>query len=141
MRLFMRSNGFSPHQVKPCLPHLLTRSAGFTLLEILIAIVILSIALLALAALMATTTQNNSFGGHITEAATFAQDQLEQLLATPWDGIADGGNTISGSTGIGYTRNWVVATNDDGNLRTITITINWTDQVPRSISLTSVIHQ
>jgi type IV pilus assembly protein PilV len=117
------------------------RSDGFTLLEILIAIVILSISLLALAALMATTTQNNSFGGHMTEAATFAQDQLEQLMAAPWANIVDGGNTIPGSTGIGYTRNWVVATNADDTLKTVTITISWTDQVLRSISLTSVIYK
>ena len=58
---------------------LFLKSDGFSLIEILISIVILSISLLALAGLMATTSRNTSFGGHITEAATFAQDQLEQL--------------------------------------------------------------
>ena len=68
---------------------LFMKSNGFTLIEILISIVILSISLLALAGLMATTTRNTSFGGHITEAATFAQDKLEQLRVTSGESIAN----------------------------------------------------
>ena len=113
------------------------KSKGFTLIEILVAIIILSISLLALAGLMATTTQNTSFGGHITEAATFAQDQLEQLRVTPWANIISGTNTIPGSTGIVYNRTWNVVPN--GNLRTITITISWTDRVFHSFNLISAI--
>jgi len=59
----------------------LTKSKGFTLIEMLISLVILAISLLALAGLMSITTRNNSFGGHITEAATFAQDKLEEFRA------------------------------------------------------------
>jgi type IV pilus assembly protein PilV len=114
---------------------------GFTLMEILIALIILSVSLLALAALMGTTAQNTSFGGHITEATTFAQDQLEQLKVTPWASIVNGANTIPGSTGIVYTRTWVVATNPEGSLKTVTITMNWTDQIPHSFNLTSVLYQ
>ena len=115
------------------------KSDGFTLIEILVAIVILSVSLLALAALMATTTQNTSFGGHITEAATFAQDQFEQLRVTQWANIITGNNTTTGSTGIVYTRNWNVVTS--GNVRTITITISWNDRINHSISLISAIAQ
>ncbi len=115
------------------------KSNGFTLIEILIAIVILSVSLLALAALMATTTQNTSSGGHITEAATFAQDQLEQLRVTQWANIVSGNNTITGSTGIVYTRNWNVVVN--GNVRTITITIGWNDRINHTITLVSAIAQ
>ncbi len=114
-------------------------SKGFTLIEILIAIVILSVSLLALAALMATTTQNTSFGGHITEAATFAQDQLERLRVTQWAGIVSGNDTAVGATGIAYDRTWNVVVN--GNVRTVTITITWNDRVNHSISLTSAIAQ
>ena len=117
------------------------KSDGFTLIEILIAIIILSVSLLALAALMATTTQNTSFGGHITEAATFAQDQLEQLRVTPWANIVTGTDTTPpvGSTGIVYTRNWNVVVN--GNVRTVTITISWNDRINHTINLISAIAQ
>ncbi len=125
---------------------LFLKSDGFSLIEILIAIVILSISLLALAGLMATTSRNTSFGGHVTEAATFAQDRLEEFRtvrpkAPPTGDIPEGaGNDQrTGSTGIIYTRTWGVVTN--GNLRTITITISWTDQAAHSFSIISAISQ
>ena len=123
----------------------LTRSKGFSLIEVMIALVILAVALLALACLMVTTTKNNSFGGHITEAATFAQDKLEQLRATPFGMIAL--NTTQtdnpvGSTGITYTRSWVAVPNipPPGNtLDVITITVSWADTIPHSINMVSAI--
>ena len=114
------------------------KSKGFTLIEILIAIIILSISLLALAGLMATTTQNTSFGGHITEAITLAQDRLEELRVTQWANIVTGTDTRTmGISGIVYTRTWNVV--PSGNLRTITITISWTDRVFHSFNLISAI--
>ena len=123
----------------------LKRSKGFSLSEVLVALVILAIALLALAGLMVTTTKNNSWGGHLTEAATFAQDKLEQLRATPFGMIAL--NTTQtdnpgGSTGITYTRSWVAVPNipPPGNtLDVITITVSWADTIPHSISMVSAI--
>ena len=123
----------------------LTRSKGFSLIEVMIALFILAIALLALAGLMVTTTKNNSFGGHMTEAATFAQDKLEQLRATPFGMIAlnttETDNPV-GSTGITYTRSWVAVPNIPPPVNTldvITITVSWTDTTPHSISMVSAI--
>jgi type IV pilus modification protein PilV len=116
------------------------KSKGFTLIEVLIALVILSVAFLGLAGLMVQTTKNNSFGGRMTEAATFAQDKLEELRAVSWVTITSGSDRKTGSAiGTDYARNWDVATN--GNLKTITITINWNDKANHSISLLSVITQ
>jgi len=119
----------------------LKKTKGFTLIEVMIALIILSFSLLALAGLMVTTTKNNSFGNHMTEAATFAQDKLEELRAVRWDTINEGTNTDlqNGSTGINYTRNWGVVTNK--SLKTVTITINWQDKGNHSIRLTSVLSQ
>jgi prepilin-type N-terminal cleavage/methylation domain-containing protein len=117
----------------------LKQSRGFTLVEILVALAILSVSLLALAGLMVTTTRNNSSGGHITEAATFAQDRLEELRAIRWDAIQDGQDQVFGSTGVTYARNWTVV--PAGSLRTITIAVTWTDRINHSISLLSVISQ
>lgn len=116
------------------------KSKGFTLIEVLIALVILSVAFLGLAGLMVQTTKNNSFGGRMTEAATFAQDKLEELRAVSWVTITPGSDRKTGSAiGTDYARAWNVATN--GNLKTITVTINWNDKTNHSISLLSVITQ
>ena len=120
---------------------LFNKPNGFSLIEILIALVILSISLLALAGLMVTTTKNTSFVSHMTEAATFAQDKLEELRAIRWQDIPEGvANDIkTGSTGINYGRNWSVTTN--GVLKTIIVTINLADRTDHSIRLTSVLSQ
>lgn len=120
----------------------LIKSGGFSLIEVLIALVILAISLLALAGLMATTVKNNSFGGHMTEASTFAQDKLEEFRAIRWDDVQvtpPGPDTDnrSGSTGIAYTRNWTVVQN--GNVKTVTIRVNWNDRRDHSIRLVSVL--
>ena len=119
----------------------LLKPKGFTLIEVLVALIILSFSLLALAGLMVTTTKNNAFGSHMTEAATFAQDKLEELRAIKWENLIDGNNTNQqgGSTGINYTRNWNVTTN--GSLKTITINVNWNDRTAHSIRLVSVLSQ
>jgi len=121
------------------------KSDGFTLIEVLVALVILSICLLGMAGLMTTTTKNNSYGGHLTEAATFAQDKLEQLRATPFGMIPLNASTTDkpvGSTGITYNRSWVAVPNiapPSNTLNVITITVSWIDKIPHSISIVSAV--
>jgi prepilin-type N-terminal cleavage/methylation domain-containing protein len=117
----------------------IVKSGGFTLIETLIALFILSFALLALAGLMVTTTRNNSVGGHMTEAAT--QDKLEEFRATPFDNILTGNDQKTGSHAIQYARNWNVATSADGNLKTVTLNISWTDKYNHSIRIISAINR
>jgi type IV pilus assembly protein PilV len=116
-------------------------SRGFSLIELLIALVILSISLLALAGLMTMTTQYNSSGAHVTEAVTLGQDKLEELKAVPWATVNTDTDPapVTSSTGVNYTRNWAVVT--AGSLKTVTITVNWNDKVNHSIRLLSVISQ
>jgi type IV pilus assembly protein PilV len=116
---------------------------GFTLIEVLISLVILSISLLALAALIVTSTRNNSFGNHMTEATTLAQGKLEELRAVRWEAIPEGASTDPapqiGSTGINYVRTWTVVTN--GALKTVTITVRWRDKSNHSVRLNSVLSE
>jgi prepilin-type N-terminal cleavage/methylation domain-containing protein len=123
----------------------LRKTKGFSLIEVLIALVILSISLLGLAGLMVTTTKNSSFGSHMTEAATFAQDKLEELRVTSWANIVSWNDTKKGSTGINYKRTWNVSILPNPSpppadlQKTVTITVSWNDGIDRSIRLLSVI--
>jgi len=119
-----------------------TQSKGFTLLEVLITLIILSVALLALASLMVTTARNNAFGGTMTEAATFAQDKLEEFRVTRWDRLVPtttepGTDQKKGCTGTQYVRSWNIA--QSGDLKTITIAVNWNDRISHSVRLVSVV--
>ncbi len=120
----------------------LKRSNGFSLIEVIIALFILAVALLALAGLMVSTTKNTSFGGHMTEASTFAQDKIEELKVSSWGNVVSGVDTRKGSTGFDYSRTWTVWDNTNGTQRWATVTVNWNDAVGHlghSISFLSVI--
>ena len=122
------------------------KSKGFSMIEVLIAIVILSITLLSLASLMAMTTKNNSYGGHVTEAVTFAQDMLEALKVTPWANIVGGADVIQGSKSlINYNRTWNVSILTDPGpppvelLKTVSVRVDWNDGASHSINILSAI--
>lgn len=119
------------------------KSYGFTLIEVLIALVILSVAFLGLAGLMVQTTKNTSFGGLMTEAVTLAQDKLEELRATSWNNLGSfsGGPEQIGSNNR-YSRSWAVQgppPSPGDTVRTISVTVSWDDRTSRTITLRSVL--
>ncbi len=116
-------------------------SSGFSLIEVLIALVVLSIALLGMASLMSSATKYNASGGRLTEATTLAQDKLETLRITPWIQIVSSAaaDALVGSRGTNYTRSWVVVANADDTLKTVTLTVGWNDGVDHSVSILSAI--
>ncbi|MCX8117003.1 MAG: prepilin-type N-terminal cleavage/methylation domain-containing protein [Desulfobacterota bacterium] len=120
------------------------KSEGFSLIEVLVALVILAISLLALAGLMNITTKNNAFGGSMTEAATLAQDRMESLRVTPWDNIVSGSDVVQ-IRGVDYNRSWRVVLGPNSpappfdNEKRITVTVNWNDGIDRSINFLTVI--
>lgn len=56
-----------------------SESNGFTLIEIMIAIVILSVALLSMASTTVTVIKGNQISNRVTEAVALAQDTIEDL--------------------------------------------------------------
>ena len=66
-----------------------TRQHGFTLLEVMIALVIFSIGLLGLAGLQARSLQSNTAAHYRTVAAVLAYDMADRLRANP-AGVANG---------------------------------------------------
>ncbi|MBI4379137.1 MAG: prepilin-type N-terminal cleavage/methylation domain-containing protein [Nitrospinae bacterium] len=57
----------------------LRTNSGFTLIEIMIAIVILSVALLSMASTSVSVIKGNQVSDRVTEATTLAQDTIEEL--------------------------------------------------------------
>ncbi len=68
---------------------------GFTLVEVMIAFVLLSMGLLAMLALQLHAMRGGQLGRHYTFAAQAARDQMEMLHRLPWGDaqIAPGGWT------------------------------------------------
>jgi len=55
------------------------REGGFTLIEVMIAMVLTAIAIMGIIALYVTETKASGFSRHSTEASVLAQDRLEKL--------------------------------------------------------------
>ena len=63
----------------------LIRDRGLTILEVLVAIAILSFGILAIATMQASSIKGNSQAISITEGITLAQSQMEALMRLPYN--------------------------------------------------------
>jgi type IV pilus assembly protein PilV len=108
-----------------------TRESGFTLLEVIVAISILTVGLLAVASMQMAAMRGNSFASQATESITWAQDKLEDLMALTYAQVASGGPE---TTPDNYTVTWAVTT--VGNVKRITVTVSWSEKgVNRQVQL------
>ena len=75
------------------------KDQGFTLIEVLIAISIFAVGLLAVATMQISAINVNSTAGRITTRMTWAQDKIEELMALPYSDpwIEDLGDPPSGT--------------------------------------------
>jgi type IV pilus modification protein PilV len=100
---------------------------GFTIVEVLIAIVMLTIGILALSATSASVTRMMDSGRNRTVAASIAQSVLDSLRTDAFatdpqcTAIASGSLTTPPETG--FTASWTVAT--AGLARNITVTVGY----------------
>lgn len=135
------------HQTEHRAQALLVQKGGFTLIEVLMAMVIVSIGLLGTAVLTMGIMGSNKSSSEVTIATTLAQDELEEIRNEGFDtapavGAADsdsGYGSISGYTS--FRR--VVSAASVGSLpatdtKAVTVTVYWDDN-NRSISLTTII--
>jgi prepilin-type N-terminal cleavage/methylation domain-containing protein len=114
------------------------KEKGFTLLEVIIAMAILSVGLLAVGYMQITAIDSNSTANRITEGTTLAQDKLEELIThrMTHDDLKISGNPHTDVTHPGYTIEWNVYDNPtnpaDGkqitNAKRIVMTCQWLDR-------------
>lgn len=124
------------------------REDGFSILELLLAIALLGIGLLALGTVSGNVMNKNSDSKKKTVAVSLAQEKLEdvrnQALAAALTNGTTTENNVNdlGVAGSGiYTRVTVITGGGSGSLGTVTVTVTWTDKVARSVELTTKILQ
>ena len=111
--------------------------SGFTLLEILVATAVLAFGILAVGSMQVTSIRQNAHANRVTEASILARDQLERLMAFPYDNAAlDEGESQKDDSPTGYTISWDIS-NEIANTKLITVTVQH-DKLRRDIVLTSI---
>ena len=116
---------------------------GLTMVELSIAMAIMSIGLLAVAAMQLGTSRNNTNGDIYTQANLLAMSQLELLKNQDVSFLLAGSYTEAstvdenGEPGGIYTRRWTIT--DIGTMaRELTVTVEWTRVGrTRSVQVTS----
>ena len=105
---------------------------GFTLVEVMIGMAIFLIGFLAIGSMQIAAINGNAGAREATEAATRATDQLETLIALPYESIVDGEVTDGA-----YNVTWDVTNNTPlDNTKTIMVTVEWLHRGPRSFTVT-----
>lgn len=114
---------------KMSVPPLSSNEEAFTLLEVLVAIVILSIGLLGMASLTVGIIKGNKFSNNVTAATTLAQEKMEDIrLASEanYTSVVDETAAALSSPNDEYLRG--VEVEDDVPapwMKTVTVTVSW----------------
>ena len=98
------------------------RQGGFTILEVMIAISILAIGLLAVFSTQTRCIRANNNANRLTEGITLAQDKMEELLALPYHDVDATGSPVTDPGG--YTISWAVTDYPDDHYKLITVTVS-----------------
>ncbi len=94
---------------------------GFTLIEVVIALGVLSIGILALMVMQFSGIKGNATANTITSAAVLAGDRIEQIFGMDYDALDSGNATSPG----GYNIAWTVTEDDPMDLtKTVQITVS-----------------
>jgi len=121
---------------------------GFTLIEVLVTLLILSVGLLGIAGLTAGIIRGDFFSKNITSATVIAQTQLE---AVQNKGYINANTTNFPSSaasvsmgGVNFSRTTTITDNSPAtNMKTISVTVTWNeaDNAARSVSLQTILAQ
>ncbi|MDZ7597632.1 MAG: prepilin-type N-terminal cleavage/methylation domain-containing protein [Desulfobacterales bacterium] len=103
---------------------------GFTLIEVLMAMAIFAIGILAVGSMQIAAMNGGASARRSTDAATIAQDQIEKIIAGDYDDLAAPADAVVNGR---YSLNWAVAEDDlngDGNndAKNVTVTVTWPDK-------------
>lgn len=106
---------------------------GFTLLELLVAMVLLVVGFLGVFAVFWASALSGAFTRNMTTAANLGQEMLERASVVKYDGLGVTTGTTTGFadytasniSATGFTRQWRITEN--GRVKTITATISWND--------------
>jgi type IV pilus assembly protein PilV len=126
----------------------LSKTRGFTLIEVLVTALILTTGLLGTLGLATGIIRGNFFSKNLTSATAIAQSQLEAVQNR---GYVNATTTIFPAAAVtvsmgnvNFTRTTTISNDSpSANMKTITVTVNWAESnnAARSVSLQTILAQ
>jgi type IV pilus assembly protein PilV len=103
-------------------------NAGFTLVESMLTLAIMSVGLLALAGLQITALRGNDLSRRMTTAVSIAEQRIEQLKNTPYTNIqAEAASEVTASN-LHFTRQVTVTNGPLPNTKSVSVLVSWQNQ-------------
>ncbi|MEO5362001.1 MAG: prepilin-type N-terminal cleavage/methylation domain-containing protein [Magnetococcus sp. DMHC-8] len=118
---------------------------GFTLVEAMVALLILSVGMLALGRLQGSMTQSSAQAKARTEALRLAEGKIEELRGfsslAAVTGYANSADTVTGTNAV-FTRSWSWTNTAAPAYRSVQVTVAWQDRSgSQSVGLRTLLGQ
>ena len=114
---------------------LLRERKGFSLVEVMIAVVLLAVGMLAFAGIQIMAVRNMTYSKDYGKANTYAQQKMEHIKGLPWTSEELNPGTYTETLENNrYTRTYTVTTEED--MKTVSVTVSWVDPSQGSKTLT-----
>lgn len=111
---------------------------GFTVVEVMIAMLVLVIGLAGILSLQLTAIRATSFSRHATEASLLAEDKMEALRTVPAATLVAGTDTVNAGGMVDaeglYTREWTITAG--GATTAVTVAVTWSEQGSEPYTIT-----
>ena len=118
---------------------------GFTLLEVMIALAIFSIGLMAINAMTTMVIKSNYKSKNLTTAVHLGQNKLDTLKAGTYASVIDtseAGLDSQGVAGAGiFNRSVAVTTSTTPDYKTVKVSVSWSDPDLREVAMQTIIAQ
>lgn len=116
------------------------RKGGFTLIELVVAILVFSLGILGIAKLQSMAVQGNAYSMHFTEGMSVAQNTIERLMDLPVTSDSLGGaadltvpvewttDPIRIQRNTEFTTQWLVSQVGTLGLRQVDVEVSWNEK-------------
>jgi type IV pilus assembly protein PilV len=114
---------------------------GFTLIEIMIALVVMSIGLTALAAVQISAIRGNAFSKRMTSAVSIVDEKLEQIKSMPYVDIVSESSIQVTQSNMNFTMQVTVTDNSPlPNSKKVEVVVTWSEgSKSHSVPFTTIV--
>jgi type IV pilus assembly protein PilV len=118
------------------------KEKGFTLIELMIAIVILSVGLLGMATLTGSIVRNNKLSNDLSAATTLVQDKLEEIRADGYTAAASETKTACSGDFSEYQREVIVVSETPAaGMKQVTVKVYWGPSDAHHVEIKTILRE